>query len=183
VLADSHAVHWTVMSSLSRRLKTSVIAPLSAVFLQALSLSAHADVQVSGEGNAIRLEASDASLEEVLAALSTHCDLQFRYPEKLGRSVSGTFTGSLAQLLTRLLQGYNFVAETSASGTRVVVYDLNAAHETGINIVHNGPSELHANPARSAPALRPGHGHSSSPPVRDMDRTRSARVRRPPISQ
>jgi hypothetical protein len=45
-------------------------------------MNAHADVQVSGEGNAMRIEASDASLEEVLAGLSRHCDLQFRYPEK-----------------------------------------------------------------------------------------------------
>jgi hypothetical protein len=165
------------MSTLSPtpRLKALVVAPLTAIFLQTVSLSAHAEVQVSGEADAIRIEASDASLEEVLAALSAHYGLQSRYPPNLGHSVSGTFAGSLAEVLSRLLQGYNFVVETSAGGTRVVVYDLNAAPGTGINIVHNSPLKPSANPSRPAA--------SSLPPVRRMDRTRSVRARRPPIGQ
>jgi type II secretory pathway component GspD/PulD (secretin) len=171
------------MSSLLRvsRLKALVAAPLSAIFLQALSMSAHADVQVSGKAEAITIEANDASLEEVLAALGTNCGLQYRYPADFNHSFSGTFAGSLPQVLSRLLQGYNFVVKSSESGTSVVIYDLNAGNGGGIDTTRNSLSQPPANPLR--PALRPNYGQSGLPPAPGRDWRRAARARRSSIGQ
>jgi hypothetical protein len=173
------------MSSLLRvpRLKALVAAPLSAIFLQALSMSARADVKVSGDADALRIEASDASLEEVLAALGRNSGLRYRYPANFSHSVSGTYAGSLRQVLSRLLQGYNFVVESSESGTRLVIYDLNTGNGGGINITTNSLSDSSANPLRPAPAWRPDRGRSVLPQAPGAVRARSARSRRLPIGR
>jgi len=139
--------------------------PSAAVFLLALSTSAGADVQVSGETAAMTLVASEASLGQVLEALSTHYGVQSRLPPNLDRPVAGTFGGSLGQLLSRLLQGYNFTVETSASGTRVVVYDLNASHEGGSATARNGLSNMGANLPPPPPAWNPPHPPPGFPPI------------------
>jgi len=163
------------------RLKVFVAAAISAIFLQAPSMSARADVQVSGDGDALRIEASNASLEEVLAALGRNSGLQYRYPADLGHSVSGTFAGSLREVLSRLLQGYNFVVESSGSGTRVVIYDLKSGPAGGINITRSQPRAITSHPA--VPTWQQDHGHSGFPPVRGLDRARLSRARRPPIGR
>jgi len=178
------------MSSLLRasRLKALAAVPLSAVFLQALPMRACADVRVSGEAEALKIEASNASLEEVLAALGRSCGLHYRYPADFSHSVSGTFAGSLRQVLPRLLQGTNFVVESSASGTRVVIYDLGSASGGSINLLRPAsvvtpphPPPV-VTPPRPAPAWRPDPGRSGFPP-RGVDRARSARGPRPPAGR
>jgi hypothetical protein len=162
------------------RLKALVAATLSAVFLQALPVPACADVRVSGEAEALKIEASNASLEEVLAALGRSCGLQYRYPADFSHSVSGTFAGSLRQVLSRLLQGTNFVVESSASGTKVVIYDLHSAPGGSINLVPPAPV---ITPPRPPPAWRPVPWRSGFPPPHGVDRARSARGPRPPIGR
>jgi hypothetical protein len=98
---------------------------LLATFVQMLSMSARAEVQVTGGPDAT-VEAKGASVEELLIALSEAYGLQQRSSANLSRSVSGTFAGSLQQVVSSvlLLQGYNFGIETSANGTLVMVYNL-----------------------------------------------------------
>jgi hypothetical protein len=62
----------------------------------------------------------------VLTALKKAYGLQYGSSANLRRSVSGTFAGSLQQVVSRVLvlQGYGFIAETSAQGTLVAVYDM-----------------------------------------------------------
>jgi hypothetical protein len=173
------------MPNLSRKVSRKAILTAlgAALLLQALSMSAHADVQVSGETGAIRIVASGASLGEVLDALGTQYGLQSQLPPSLDRSISGTYDGSLAQLLSRLLQGYNFVVESTASGTKVVVYDLNAA-QSGINISRNSLSNHGANPPRPPagppPGWNPAHLPPGFPPVPRLDPARAGRGHRPP---
>jgi hypothetical protein len=162
------------------RLKALVATALSATFLQALSMGAHADVQVSCGAEALRIEASDASLEDVLAELGRSCGLQYRSPADFGHPVSGTFAGSLRDVLSRLLQGYNFVVESSASSTRIVIYDLKSGPAGGISIAQPAPQVA---PARPAPTWRPDPGRSGFPPLRGLDRARLSRARRPPIGR
>lgn len=85
------------MSSLfcSSRLQAFIRSVLLAIFMQALSMSAHAEVHVTGESDAIKIEGNEASVEELLIALSEAYGLQYRSSANLSRSVSGTFAGSL----------------------------------------------------------------------------------------
>lgn len=146
-------------------LKALAALPSAALFLLVLQAGARADVQVSGGTAAIRLVASEASLGEVLEALSSRYGVQSRLPPNLDRPVNGTFGGSLGQLLSRLLQGYSFVVETSASGTKVVVYDLNGSHDGGSANAQNTLPNMGANIPQPPPAWSPPHPPPGFPPL------------------
>ena len=121
----------TLMPSMFRTRRPHVLVTLAflTIVMQALSMSARAEIQITGESDAIKVEAKEASVEEVLIALNKAYGLQYRSSANLSRSVSGTFAGSLQQVVSRvlLLQGYDFIAETSANGTMVAVYDMSTA--------------------------------------------------------
>ena len=132
------------MRSLFRTPKPRVLMAsiLLAIFVHALSISARAEVQVTGESDAIQVEAKEASVEELLTALRKAYGLQYWSSANLSRSVSGTYAGSLQQVVSRvlLLHGYDFIAETSAHGTIVGVYDKSAAPGSNVNLVVSKPA-------------------------------------------
>src|SRR5438445_7461094 len=70
--------------------------------------SVRAEVRVSGTAEALRIEARDAAVADVLSALNASLGLQFRSSAPLERRVSGTFAGSLRRVLARVLEGYDF---------------------------------------------------------------------------
>jgi hypothetical protein len=109
--------------------------------------------------------------------------LQYNYPANLSRSVSGTYTGPLRQVLSRLLQGTNFVVEDSGSGTKVVIYELNPGNGGGVTITSNSLPEPVANAMRQVPAWRPNQNNNVLPPINRRDQVRAARGRRPPIGR
>src|SRR3954469_22183043 len=85
---------------------------LVAAVLLAGSLHAQsvcADVRVTGAPEAIRLEAHDAPGREVLAALNASFGLRYRGDAGVDRRISGTYQGSLARVVRRLLDGYDFI--------------------------------------------------------------------------
>jgi len=102
---------------------------LLATFVQVLSTSVRAEIQVTGGSEAITVEVKEASVEEVLIALKKAYGLQYGSSANLSRSISGTFAGSLQQVVSRVLslQGYDFIAETSAQGVIVAVYGKSTA--------------------------------------------------------
>jgi hypothetical protein len=150
------AEHRTAMTFLIRAPRLTAVAAAAFAALGPLVLPTHAqaEVQISGETDAVTINASDASLEEIFAALNTNYGLEYNLPENIRRSVSGTYTGSLSLVLLRLLQGYNFAVETSASGTRVRIYDLSAGSGSGISVARSGASELPAASLPPSPAPR-----------------------------
>jgi hypothetical protein len=101
-------------------------APLlvTAILLAALfhAQSVRAEARISGEPDAVWVEARDASVDEVMAALVASFDLRYRSPASLTRRVTGTYEGSLQQVVGRLLDGYNFVLRTGSEGVEAWVY-------------------------------------------------------------
>jgi hypothetical protein len=84
----------------------------------------HAEVRVNGDAAAIHVEATQSNVAEVLSALESTVRLRVRTSMLLNRDVSGSYTGSLAQILPRLLQGYNYVIRRQASEIEVTVIGL-----------------------------------------------------------
>lgn len=121
--------------------------PLTAILLAALchAQSVRAEALVSGEPNAVRVEARDASVDEVMAALVANFDLRYRSPALLDRRVTGTYEGSLQHVVARVLDGYNFVMKTGSEGVEAWVYG--AAGEV---LLPPRPVEV----AKPAPATR-----------------------------
>jgi hypothetical protein len=82
---------------------------------------AHAEVRVNGDVNAIRIDANQSNAAEILSALGSALEVRVHTPIALDRPVSGTFAGSLAQILPRVLDGYNYVIKRQAAITEIVI--------------------------------------------------------------
>jgi hypothetical protein len=86
-------------------------------------------VRVAGEPEAVQVDARDASVEEVLAALGTSFGLQFRGASTLERRIAGTYRGSLQHVVRRLLDGYDFIMKTNLDEIEVMVLSGGKAGE------------------------------------------------------
>jgi hypothetical protein len=82
---------------------------------------AAAEVGVTGQPDAVSIEVRDATVEDVLVALGQSFGLQHRSAAPLARPISGTYKGSLSQVLRRVLDGYDFILKTGAEKLEVVV--------------------------------------------------------------
>jgi hypothetical protein len=107
-------------------------------------------VQVRGSPEAVTIEARDTSVEDVLDALSRAFDMDYQSSIDLDKPLYGTYVGPLSQVLTRILQGYNFVLKTDNS--RIVVTVVGTLNSLAAN---PSPPGLPASSAPRAPAPEP----------------------------
>jgi uncharacterized protein (DUF2342 family) len=105
--------------ALRRRLVWPALA--SAGLLAVGAEAAHAQVQVGGQPDAVRIEATDATLREVLDALRANFNLRYRSNEVLDTRLTGSFGGSLQRVAARVLDGYDFVIKIAPQGVDVLV--------------------------------------------------------------
>jgi hypothetical protein len=106
-----------------------LVVPLGLAILAIIAdaaASARAEIHLAAEPEAVRLEAKDATVDEALTAL-TACGLQYRSAVALDRRVTGTYQGPLGRVVSRLLQGYNFVVRTSPEGVQATVLQDSSA--------------------------------------------------------
>ena len=68
----------------------------------------------------IRLEARDATVEEILAALRARFELHYR-GTTLNRRITATYEGSLRKILLHVLDGYDYVIGPMGSNIEVIV--------------------------------------------------------------
>jgi hypothetical protein len=112
------------------RIRNAVLAISAFSLLTNVATVAHAETHVLGEPAALRVEAQNASLQEVLTALRTSFGLQYRISTDLNRSVSGSYNGSLREVITRLLDGYDFFVRKVGDDLEVVVVGFSASSGT-----------------------------------------------------
>jgi hypothetical protein len=108
------------------------------------------------------VEAQDSSIQEILVLLNRDVNLQYRVPVDLSSRVTGTYKGSLAQVVRRLLDGRNFVVESNPGGLAVTVFGVNGAAAQP-NTAASGPVPR---PAAQNPAVwsrRPSLSNGASP--------------------
>src|SRR3979490_1201674 len=95
---------------------------VGAAILCALSVPAWAEVRVveSGPGTLV-VEAREATVEQILEALSESRNFEFHTARRLARVRSGTYTGTLPRVLARVLDGYDHVIQSTPTGIRLSV--------------------------------------------------------------
>jgi hypothetical protein len=111
-----------------------------------------AETRVSGSPEAVTIKARDASVEEVLAALSSTFDMDYHSSIDLDKRLNGTYVGPLSRVVTRILEGYSFVLKTDNASIFVTVVGT--------------PTPLAANQAPGdprAPAPLPGQSGAAAP--------------------
>ena len=96
---------------------------LSVVFLSSLSTIAGAEVHVEGSPAAVRVTTGRDTISDVLSALAATFNVQYRTTIALDAAADATYSGSLGQVISRLLGSYTYVIKTDNSKvTEVVVY-------------------------------------------------------------
>jgi hypothetical protein len=99
-------------------LRVSMIVSLFFFFLA----SARCEVSVSGTAEAVRIEAKQAPLSEVLRALGTNFKVRhdtFITVEEM--IISGTYSGALEDVLRQMLSGLNYVIKTHAGTLEIII--------------------------------------------------------------
>jgi hypothetical protein len=99
-------------------------APVAIVFGIALAIAptwAHAETKVRGTPQAVVVEAQDATVEDVLVALTDTFNVQFRSAANLDKRLTGTYEGTLSQAVSRILKGYDFLVKSGPSGLEITL--------------------------------------------------------------
>ncbi len=105
----------------------------SCVFATTLSLTlndASAKTKVERKPDAVTLTAEDAPIGEVLAALSSKFGLVYTPTPGLNRTVGGAYSGSLREVLTRVLDGCDYVV--SYSGDEIELKVMGQSDSTAL---------------------------------------------------
>jgi hypothetical protein len=110
---------------LTRRRNTVLPARYGAFLVGALvvlsSPATNAETRLTGQVDAIRMEARDASIEDVLTALGATYGLRFSTQTPLGAHITGTFTGPLLKVVAQVLGGYDYVSKSTNGAVEVAV--------------------------------------------------------------
>src|SRR5260370_18111495 len=105
-----------------------------------------AEMQVRGSPDGVRIEARDARVEEILAALSRAFGMHYQLSSKLDKRLTGTYVGSLRRVVTRILDGYNFILKTDNGS--IVVTVLGTPSAAAAAPVSSGPKVVGQSPAQ-----------------------------------
>ena len=103
--------------------------PITGVLLAALHCSCvHAEVRVEGDAGAVRVEARDATVGEIFAALSERFALRYRGTPVSAGGINATFEGPLRRVVARVLAGFNYIIADHPDGLEVIVLSTGAPY-------------------------------------------------------
>jgi hypothetical protein len=109
---------------------------------------ARAETQVHGTPQAVVVEAHNATVEEILVALTDAFKAEFRSAANLDKRLTGTYEGTLQQAVSHILKGYDFVMKSGPSGLEITL--LGAGKP--VAVLGTRPA---TKPAEAAPAAAP----------------------------
>ena len=115
-----------------------------------LAQSAAAEVSVTGQATALKLETRGATLNEALRALQSAFKFHYQDSGTLNDVINGTYAGSLRGVITRILEGHDFVIHGTLSDLSVEILAPKNAPTTG-RVVN-----VKAAPTAAAPDFEPG---------------------------
>jgi hypothetical protein len=102
-----------------------------AALLGAMWEPALAGTEVRGQHDDLQLRAENASTREVLDALAGPFKLTYQLPADLERSLSGRYSGTLRQVLARILDGNDYIVSVTGNGMKVIVLGASRIATTG----------------------------------------------------
>jgi hypothetical protein len=84
--------------------------------------AARAGVLVEGTPAAVRVTADQATIAEVLSAVAGKFNARYRTAIALDAPAGPAYAGSSAQVIARLLDGYNYMVKRDGDSTEIVVF-------------------------------------------------------------
>jgi hypothetical protein len=114
---------------------------------------ASAAARITGTADSVVVRAQDAPLADILSGLGHNFNLRYRSSVALNAPISGTYQGTLRQVVTRLLDGYSFIVKSGPGGIELTVLGGKNAPiaMTGPAIIIRGPIHMPP-PVLPAPA-------------------------------
>jgi hypothetical protein len=100
---------------------------------------AEAAADVQGDPSAVQLRAENASTREVLDALAAKFGLKYKLSVQIGREVGGSYSGTLRQVLARVLDGTDYVVQVNENGIKVIVFGASGVTAIAANGQTAGP--------------------------------------------
>lgn len=119
------------------------------------SPAALAATQVNGNPQSVSIDAQNSSLKDILTTLSKQFGIQFQTTANLDRPVTGTYEGSLRRVVTRLLEGYNFIITSRDDQIHVTVLGTGAPEQIGGIAASSAQSATTQQPKAVAAAAKP----------------------------
>jgi hypothetical protein len=110
--------------------RKSILPQLATIVLLAWCLSCGpgaAEVRLSGTPDRMVLRASDATMPEILDAVRSTFDLEVRLKGATVRKFTGVYSGSMRQVLSRLLAGEDYVLRSAADGMSIILLGASGA--------------------------------------------------------
>jgi hypothetical protein len=95
---------------------------LGAALICGLASAARAEVHVEGSPAAVRITTSQDAIADVLSAVAATFNVGYRSAIPLDAPANAAYSGSFGQVISRLLNGYNYVIKTDQGSTEIVVF-------------------------------------------------------------
>ena len=83
---------------------------------------ASAEVQVEADLTALRVTTRGDTLSDVLSAFGSPFHVKYRTAVPLNAEINGAYSGSFSQVVSRLLDGYNYVIRKDQDLTEIIVF-------------------------------------------------------------
>jgi hypothetical protein len=98
---------------------------VGALFLLSVS-SASAGTDIQGTPDDLQLKVENASIVEILNALSARFQVMFKARSHNPRVLTGAYSGTLRETLTRVLDGNDYILERSDKGIEITILGASA---------------------------------------------------------
>jgi hypothetical protein len=82
---------------------------------------ARAEVRIEGSAAAMRVSTNQDTIADVLSALNVAFKLRYRSAVPLSAAADATYSGSVRQVITHLLDGYNYLVKVDQETTEIIV--------------------------------------------------------------
>lgn len=150
-----------------------VAATLAGTLLIRFVQPCSAATEVSGHPNQMQVNAENASIREVLDALFAKFKVSYKLPPNVSRNVTGHYSGSLRQVLGRILDGNDYIVTVSGGSIEVVVFGASGPTAPGSAVARTespgipttSASSSIAPPSTSPPTTPIVPAVSSPPPL------------------
>lgn len=100
-------------------------------------------LRVQGDAEAVQLDVRHKTIGYVLSALAADFNILYQSSSALNEEVNGRYAGSLGRVLSRVLDGYDYVIKRENSKLNVIIFDRSG----GLAVVIPSPNPVSENRA------------------------------------
>jgi hypothetical protein len=131
---------------------TAIALVFSLAILLSASPPAHATVQVSGTAAQLTVDAKNATMPEILSGIQSALNTTITLSGSTSRQFSGLYSGSVRQVLSRLLDGTSHIIGSRNGGLNVILLASNGIRDGSKPAPTSQPATSQLNAA--APTVR-----------------------------